>query len=116
MCSKCHLLTTSLNCSAKEIERLVTLLHLVVNDLVFLIDDYDEFPENLREAGLIVDILNRQILPLCGLVVSSCPHASVTLRQQASITVDILGFAEQEQQHYIQQTLKGEPEKIVTLT
>ena len=85
-------------------------------DLIFLIDGYDEFPENLREAGLIADILNRQILPLCGLVVSSRPHASVTLRQQASITVDILGFTEQERQHYIQQTLQGEPEKIVTLT
>ena len=85
-------------------------------DLVFLIDGYDEFPKKLREAGLIADIINRQILPLCGLVVSSRPHASVRLRQQATITVDILGFTETERQHYIQQTLQGEPEKIITLT
>ena len=46
-------------------------------DLVFLIDGYDEFPEELRETGLIADLLNRQILPRCSLIVSSHPHASV---------------------------------------
>ena len=61
-------------------------------------------------------ILNRQILPCCGLVVSSRPHASVELRQQAAIKVNILGFSEQKRQHYIQQTLQKEPEKIHPLT
>ena len=84
--------------------------------LVFLIDGYDEFPENLQKSGLIADILNRKVLPLCGLVVSSRPHASVMLRQKASIIVDILGFTEKEREHYIQQTLQGYPEKIKELT
>jgi len=85
-------------------------------DLVFLIDGYDEFPQELKNEGLIVDILNRQVLPLCGLVVSSRPHASVMLRKQANITVDILGFTEKERQHHIQQALQGQPQKIEELT
>ena len=42
-------------------------------------------------------------LPLCGLVVSSCPHVSEHLWQQATIRVDILGFTETEREHYITQ-------------
>jgi len=46
-------------------------------DIVFLFDGYDEFPDNLQKDSLVADILKRQVLPHCGLVVSSRPHASV---------------------------------------
>ena len=75
-------------------------------DLVFLFDGLDELPKNLRKEGLIADILGRRILPLCGLVVSSRPHASHYLRHQATLIVQILGFTEVEQMCYIQQALK----------
>ena len=55
-------------------------------------------------------------MPNCGLVISSRPHASVTLREQATVQVNILGFTKKEQKLYIQQTLKGQPEKIEELT
>ena len=48
-------------------------------DLVFLFDGYDEFPEHLQKDSLVADILKRKVLPHCGLVVSSRPHASVRL-------------------------------------
>ncbi|XP_065888590.1 protein NLRC5-like isoform X2 [Dysidea avara] len=78
-------------------------------DLVFLFDGFDEFPESLQKNSLIASILSRQILPCCGLVMSSRPHASVRLRDQASVRVDILGFAEEERKLYIEQSLKGHP-------
>ena len=53
--------------------------------LTFLIDGYDEFPEELRDNSLIADILNRRVLPGCGLVVSSRPHASFHLCKQATL-------------------------------
>ena len=84
--------------------------------LLFLFDGFDEFPEHLRENSLIGEIINRNILPLCGLVVSSRPHASVSLRQQATIKVDILGFTEEDRSHYIEQSLKGQPQSIEKLT
>ena len=84
--------------------------------LTLLLDGYDEYPEHLRESSLVAKILKRQVLPHCGLVVSSRPHASVHLREQATIRVDILGFTETEREHYIKQALTDQPHKIEELT
>jgi len=82
-------------------------------DLVFLFDGYDEFPDDLQKDSLVADILKHQVLPHCGLVVSSRPHASV---ENATVKVDILGFAEEERKLYIEQSLKGHPQKVKELT
>ena len=84
--------------------------------LVFLFDGFDEFPGHLQKGSLITSILKRKVLPHCGLVVSSRPHASVRLRQQATIRVDILGFAIEERKLYIEQSLKGQPRAVKELT
>ena len=76
--------------------------------LTLLIDGYDEMPEELRDNSLIADILNRQVLPDCGLVMSSRPHASVLLRKQATLRVDILGFTEEQRKHYIEHSLNDQ--------
>ena len=76
--------------------------------LTFLIDGYDELPKELRYNSLIADILNHQVLPDCGLVVSSRPHASVLLRQHAILQVDILGFTEEQRKHYIEHSLNDQ--------
>ena len=76
--------------------------------LTLLLDGYDELPKEVRDNSLIADILNRQVLPDCGLVVSSRPHASVLLRKQATLRVDILGFTEQQRKHYIEHSLNDQ--------
>ena len=75
--------------------------------LTFLLDGYDELPKEVRDNSLIADILNHQVLPDCGLVVSSRPHASVLLHKQATLRVDILGFTEQCK-HYIEHSLNDQ--------
>ena len=85
-------------------------------NLILLLDGYDEYPRNLQENSLITDILQHQIFPLCGLVVSSRPHASEHLCEQATIRVDILGFTEIEREHYIKQALSDQPHKVKELT
>ena len=85
-------------------------------DLALLLDGYDEYPERLREKSLIADILEREVLPCCGLIVSSRPHASVRLRENATVKVDILGFTETERQHYIKESMKDQPHKTDELT
>ena len=85
-------------------------------DLALLFDGYDEYPERLRKDNLIADILKREVLPRCGLIVSSRPHASLSLRQKATVRVDILGFTEAEREHYIKESMKGQPQKIDKLT
>ena len=85
-------------------------------DLALLFDGYDEYPERLRNDSLVADILKRKVLPRCGLIVSSRPHASVSLRQKATVRVDILGFTEAEREHYIKESMKDQPQKIDELT
>ena len=85
-------------------------------DLALLLDGYDEYPEGLRNDSLVADILKRKVLPRCGLIVSSRPHASVSLRQKATARVDILGFTEAEREHYIKESMKDQPQKIDELT
>ena len=84
--------------------------------LTLLLDGYDEYPEHLQKSSLIADIIKRQVLPLCGLVVSSRPHASHHLREEATIRADILGFTETEREHYIKQALPDQPHKVEELT
>ena len=85
-------------------------------ELVLLLDGYDEYPENLRARSLIAKILDRKVLPNCCLIVSSRPHASVSLREEASVKVDILGFTEKERHHFIEQAFKEQPRNIEKLT
>ena len=85
-------------------------------DVAFLFDGYDKFPEDLQKSSLVAKILSRKLLPLCGIVVSSRPHASVNLRKLAVVRVDILGFTEQDRQHYIEQSVKGNLHQIKELT
>ena len=85
-------------------------------DLMLLFDGYDEYPERLRKDSLIADILKREVLPHCGLIVSSRPNASVSLREQATVRIDILGFTEAEREQYIKESMKGQQQKIDELT
>ena len=85
-------------------------------DVAFLFDGYDEYPEIFQKDSLVADILKRKVLPKCGLIVSSRPHASVNLRKQATVKVEIIGFAEGERKDYIKEAMKGQPQKIDELT
>ena len=86
-------------------------------DLAILLDGYDEYPKRLQEDSLIADILQRAVLPCCGLIVSSRPHASVILREQATVKACILGFTEAEREHYIKESMKDrQPKEIDELT
>ena len=84
-------------------------------DLLLLFDGLDEYPEHLRESGIAGKIMSRNILPLCGLVVSSRPHVMVNLPKQ-SVEVDILGFSEEERYHYIKDCFKEDPKSIEELS
>ena len=84
--------------------------------LALLFDGYDEYPERLRKDSLIADILKCRMLPRCCLIVSSRPHVSINLQQHATVKVDILGFTEAEREHYIKESIKGQPQKIDELT
>ena len=83
--------------------------------LILLLDGYDEYPGHLRENSLIANFLKHRVLPFCGIIVSSRPHASEHFHRQATIRVDILGFTEAEREHYIKKAFPHQPYKIKEL-
>ena len=83
--------------------------------VTILLDGYDELPVNLRQNSFIADLLQHKVLPACSIVVSSRPHASTHLRDNISCQVEILGFSEKDQQHFIEHSLKDQPHKISEL-
>ena len=84
-------------------------------DITLLLDGFDELPEELQKNSLIVDILKCQVLPQCGLVLSSRPHASKKFHGETTLIVEILGFTEENRRHCIEQAFQGKPQKIKEL-
>ena len=83
--------------------------------VTILFDGYDELPVHLQQNSFIADLLQHKVLPACSIVVSSRPHASTCLRDNIGRQVEILGFSEQDQQHFIEHSLKHQPHKISEL-
>ena len=83
--------------------------------VTILLDGYDELPLNLRTNSFIADLLQYRILPACSIVVSSRPHVSTDLRNNINCHVEILGFSKQDQQHFIEHSLKDQQYKIPIL-
>ena len=83
--------------------------------VTILLDGYDELPVNLRQNGFIVNLLQHKDLAACSIVVTSRPDALTYLRDNISCQVEILGFSQQDQQHFIEHSLKGQPHKISEL-
>ena len=83
--------------------------------VTFLLDGYDEFPDDLRQNSFIAHLLNHQLLPASTIVISSRPHTSTYLRDNVICRVEILGFSEEDQTHFIQKSLEGQKEKILEI-
>jgi len=98
-----------------EKEALSCIPHFTKDDgksVTILLDGYDELPADLRQNSFIADILQKKMLPASSIVISSRPHASTCLRDNSTCRVEILGFSEEDQTHFIQQSLEGQDEKI----
>ncbi|XP_065913984.1 protein NLRC5-like isoform X2 [Dysidea avara] len=84
-------------------------------DITIILDGYDEF-SSTDDNLLVNKIIKRKILPHCKVIVTSRPIASERLQKIADITVEVLGFTEESQKHYIDHELKGYPNKIAQLS
>ena len=82
------------------------LLHSDGENVTFVFDGYDEYPETLRQKGFISDILQHKTLPGCRLVVTSRPHASARLRANCDRYIEIRGFTKEDRQNYIVSSLR----------
>ena len=86
-------------------------------DIAFFFDSFEEIPEELQGNSFISKIIKRKVLPDSVLVVSSLPHASASLRQEATVMVYPLGFTKMEQKkQFIKQALKEQTQDITQVT
>ena len=79
--------------------------------VAFVIDGFDEYPSSLQHSSLIVDIIRGEVLHKAMVVVTSRPTATVSLHDHVDRRIDILGFAKEEREQYIIESLSDCPEK-----
>ena len=69
-------------------------------------DGYDEILEEAKENSFVGKIIQRKILPLCSLLITSRPFASVDLHRIIDRRVEILGFTKENRNEYIRRNLE----------
>ena len=83
--------------------------------IVFVFDGYDECPCDGKLKGFIDKLVERDSLPMCMIVITSRPTASLSLRYLVNQRIEILGLAKKEQDQYISESLKESPEMKIKL-
>ena len=74
-------------------------------ETLFLLEGYDELPQDLQDNSIFAQIVNGDLLPKAGVIVTSRPSAIDMLRKQCSRQVcqqvEVLGFTEQQINSYV---------------
>ena len=84
-------------------------------DLVLVLDGYDELSEIDRKESFIAQLMKRQVLSKCLLVITSRPTTSLALRGSADCRVEIVGFTERDRLDYIKNAIPNSLEKVTSL-
>ena len=83
-------------------------------NLLLVLDGFDEVSHSFHEDSVIKSILCRQLLPECTIILTTRPSAKVTLESVCQPPVDkhveIIGFTEEERVRYITEVFSKEPE------
>jgi len=83
-------------------------------NLIIVIDGYDEITDNTRH-NFINDVIRRNQLSKCCLVITSRPAASLNLHRSVNCRAEVLGFTEQNRLNFIEMALQGQNDKIEDL-
>lgn len=84
-------------------------------DIVFVIDGFDECPHLCQLKWFVEKLVRHEILPKSMVIITSRPHASISLRPLADQRIEILGFAKEEREKYIAVSFKEFSDKITEL-
>ena len=83
-------------------------------NLLLVLDGFDEVSHSFLEDSVIKSILCRQLLPECTVILTTRPSAKATLESVCQPPVDkhveIIGFTEEERVRYITEVFSKEPE------
>ena len=90
----------------EEVEKCISQLNSI--KLGFVLDGFDEYPSSLQRRSYIVSIINGEVFPNSIVVITSRPTATISLHDRVDRRIDILGFAKEEREEYILQSLDKE--------
>ena len=82
---------------------------------IIVLDGYDEMSDESRDNSFISSVINRKVLKLSSLVITSRPIASAPLRNIVDRRVEILGFTKEYRTEYIHQSLGGHTKESTQL-
>ena len=77
-------------------------------------DGYDEYPIKLRKKSFIADIIKGKVFHNCIVVLTSRPTATLSLHDKVDRRVEILGFAQEERDKYISESLDSPEQQKAT--
>ena len=84
--------------------------------ILFILDGFDELPEQLQQKGFLLDLIKGRVLPESTVLVTSRPSATGELltscRPQIQKHVEVLGFTQQSVQAYASSIFSSEPENL----
>ena len=84
-------------------------------NIVFVIDGFDECPHHCQLKRFIEKLARHEILPKSMVIITSRPHASISLRPLADQRIEILGFAKEEREKYIAISFNEFSDKLTEL-
>ena len=85
-------------------------------DVAFLFDSFEEFLTESWDKHFVYKIVKRKTLLNSAVVVASLPHASASLREEATVRVSLLGFEMEQKKQFIKQTFKNQTHKFKEVT
>ena len=71
----------------------------------FIMDGFDEYPIKLRKKSFITDLIKDKVFHDSIVVITSRPTATINLHDKVDRRVEILGFAQEERDKYISDSL-----------
>ena len=96
------------------------MMKMKCQDVLFILDGWDELPFNLRQNYLFGNLVNSNLpwsnpLSKSTVIVTSRPISSGDLYPHASSRIEILGFTPKELHQFFTECLKGDTEAVKTL-
>ena len=76
-----------------------------------VMDGFDEYPIKLHKRSFIADLIKGKVFHKCIVVLTSRPSATISLHDKVDRRVEILGFAQEERDKYISESLNSTEQK-----
>ena len=69
--------------------------------VVFILDGFDELPEEMRQSSIVQDILEGRLAPKASFLITSRPISAQSLYELVDRRIEVTGFGEEEVEKYV---------------